>query len=118
MGEVIAIGPLFPHNPFVPQFIERTNGTLSIGVAGCGQEIKRECAANGRGTLHQRARAGRELQKTTDEHCMHLWREGLRFLKRRWPEGKAIRIWLAACPSSEVGESEPLCTHSSIPCAG
>src|SRR5690242_9192633 len=74
VGEVIAVRAVFAYDPFVPEFVQRTHGALSISVAGSAQEVEREFAANGRGQFNKRTSGGRELQEATDEHCMYTWR--------------------------------------------
>src|SRR5438132_234637 len=92
VGEVIAVRAVFAHDPFVPEFVQRTYGTICVGVTDGDQEVEREFAANGRGQFNKSASGDRELQEATDERRMHTWRKRSRILKRRLPAG-AIGLW-------------------------
>src|SRR2546425_4967929 len=81
VGEVIAVRAMFAHDPFVPEFVQRTYGAIGVGVAGGAQKVEREFAANGRGKFNKLASGGRELKEATDEHRMHTWRKRSSILK-------------------------------------
>src|SRR6266516_5561487 len=87
VGEVIAVRAVFAHDPFVPKFVQRTDGAIGVGIADGAQEVEREFAANGRGKFHKLASGGRELKEATDEHRMHPWRKRSSIIKRRLPMG-------------------------------
>src|SRR5437764_8114813 len=94
VGEVITVRAVFAHDPFVPEFVQRTYSTIGVGIADGAQEVEREFAANGRGQFNKRASGGRELQEATDEHRMHPWRKRSSIIKRRLPV-EALGLWRA-----------------------
>src|SRR5258708_2868812 len=94
VGEVIAVRAVFAHDPFVPEFVQRTYGALGVGVAGSAQEVEGEFAANGRSQFNKPASGSRELQEATDKHRMHPWRKRSSIIKRQLPVG-AIGLWRA-----------------------
>ena len=61
VGEVIAVRAVFAHDAFVPEFVQRTDSAIGIGIADGDQEVECEFAANGRGQFNKRASRGREL---------------------------------------------------------
>jgi hypothetical protein len=38
--EVIAVRTVFAHDPFVPEFVQRTDGSIGVGVADADQEVE------------------------------------------------------------------------------
>src|SRR5258707_15781182 len=60
VGEVIAVRAVFAHDPFMPEFFQRTYRAISVADADSDYKIESECATNGRGKFNQLASACRE----------------------------------------------------------